>query len=62
MELINDGVPEPKSEGVEVMLRVASGEETVVFQPRSSVTIIIQDNDRKALYIMHSPIHLNDWT
>ena len=45
MEFIDDRIPEPEAESVEVML---TGDGTVQFEPASSITITIEDNDCKA--------------
>ena len=46
VEIMNDNIPEPRSESLQVSFSVED-QDRVQFLPRSSITITIEDNDGK---------------
>ena len=54
MDFIQDEIPEPKMEDVEVSFTVVSDDDMVEFDPASSITISIEDDDCMLVYIMCS--------
>ena len=51
MIFINDDIPEPKLEDVEVIFDVVSDDDMVTFIPAASITISIEDDDCMLVYI-----------
>ena len=45
MDFIQDEIPEPKIEDVEVSFDVVSDDDMVTFEPAASITISIEDDD-----------------
>ena len=45
MEFIDDEIPEPAMEAVQVTFNVLSDDDTVTFEPAASITVSIEDDD-----------------
>ena len=51
IDFIQDEIPEPKMEDVEVSFDVVSDDDMVTFEPAASITISIEDDDCMLEYI-----------
>jgi hypothetical protein len=56
MEFIDDEIPEPAMEAVQVTFNVLSDDDTVTFEPAASITVSIEDDD--SLTLGFSPARL----